>query len=150
ALPPAEQLLPSDTLLVVSIPDCAKMRRLYDKIPLAQFWEDPAMKPFREKFLSKCKAEFGGPLEHDLGVKLEAYTSLPQGQFTFALVKEDWNAMDGNPPAMIILLDAKEKSGQLKTNVAELRRKWLEAGKPLKAEKIRGIEFSVVPWSSNG
>jgi len=150
AIPPAEQLLPPDTLLVVTIPDCAKMRGVYNKIPLAQFWEDAAMKPFREKFLAKWKTEFVGSLERDLGVKMDAYTSLPQGQFTFALTKEDWNAIDGNSPAIIILLDAKERSGQLKTNLAELRKKWLEAGKPLKAEKIRGIEFSIVPWSSNG
>jgi hypothetical protein len=53
AIPSAERLLPPDTLLVVSAPDWAKVRDVYQKSPQAQFWNDPAMKPFREKFLAK-------------------------------------------------------------------------------------------------
>ena len=48
-----------------------------------------------------------------------------------------------------MLLDAKDKSDLLKTNLAALQKKWTDAGKPIRTETIRGIKFSVVPLSSN-
>jgi hypothetical protein len=50
---------------------------------------------------------------------------------------------------VILLLDAKGKSDLLKTNLAALRKKWADDGKPIHTETVRGIPFSVVPLSSN-
>ncbi len=36
------------------------------------------------------------------------------------------------------------KASQLKTNLADLKKKWIDAGKNVKTEKIRDIEFSVI------
>src|SRR5262245_38159583 len=69
AVPPPEKLLPPDTLFVVSAPDWTKLREVYKKSPQSQFWDDPAMKPFREKFQKKWDDDFVKPLERDLGVK---------------------------------------------------------------------------------
>ena len=52
-------------------------------------------------------------------------------------------------PGVLLLLDARGKSDLLKTNLAALRKKWTDAGKPMHNETIRGISFSVVPLSSN-
>src|SRR5437764_7107706 len=41
----------------------------------------------------------------------------------------------------MLLIDAKDKSSQLKTNLADLRKKWTDSGKKLKTEKIRDVEF---------
>src|SRR5262249_16878324 len=43
----------------------------------------------------------------------------------------------------------KSKSGQLKTNLTNLRKKWVDSGKTLRTEKIRDIEFSILSLSSN-
>jgi hypothetical protein len=48
-----------------------------------------------------------------------------------------------------LLLDTKSKSSQLRTNLAGLRQKWTQAGKPLQTETLHGISFSVVTLSSN-
>ena len=48
--------------------------------PQAQFWDDPALKPFREKFMAKWNEEVVKPLERDLGVKFDDYHALLQGQ----------------------------------------------------------------------
>lgn len=151
ALPPAEKLLPADTLLVFSVPDSAKLRVIYEKSAQARLWNDAAMKPFREKFLARWNEEFVGPLERDLGIKFDDYSALPQGQLTLAFTQNGWTGQPGNEaePGVLFLLDAKEKSGQLKTNLADLRKKWTDAGKALKTEKIRDLEFSIVPLSSN-
>ncbi len=62
----------------------AKTREIYSNSPQFQLWNDPAMKPFKDKFMDKLKTEFLTPLEHDLGIHFDDYTCLPQGQFTLA------------------------------------------------------------------
>src|SRR5689334_11818517 len=80
AIPPVEKLLPDDTLLLLTTPDYTKMRETYHNSPQTQFWSDPAMKPFKENFLSKLSEDFLRPLERDLGIHFSDYTNLPQGQ----------------------------------------------------------------------
>lgn len=151
AIPPAEKLLPPETLAVLTAPDWAKLNEYYRKAPQSQFWNDPAMKPFRDKFMAKWNDEIVKPLERDLGVKFEDYSALFQGQVTFAVLQENWQgkAKDDGVPAVIFLLDARDKSDLLKKNLATLRQKWAAAGKSIKTEKIRNVEFSIVPLTTN-
>ena len=149
AIPPAEQILPADTLLVITAPDCVKVRAVFKKSSPSQFWNDPAMRPFREKFLAKWNEEFVAPLERDLGVKFDDYGALFQGQCTFAITQEGWSAQSDDAPAVLFLLDARDKSDQLKKNLAALRKKWTDDGKALKTEKIRNVEFLVVALTTN-
>jgi len=148
-IPLAEKILPSDTLFVFSIPDYAKMRATFAKSPQSRLWNDSALKPFHDKFLAKWNDEFVGPLERDLGVKLDDYSALPQGQLTLAVTQDGWTGNNDAEPGVLLLLDAKDKSDQLKKNVADLRKRWTDAGKAIKTEKIRDLEFTIVPLSSN-
>ena len=144
AVPPPEKLLPADTLGVITVPDYAKARTAYEANASRQLWRDPAMKPFTEKLVNKVKEELITPLERQLGVKFTDYSGLIQGQLTFAVIQNGWQ---GNPtplPVWLLLVDAKEKSSQLKTNLADLKKKWLDAGKRLKSEKIRDVEFTTL------
>jgi hypothetical protein len=150
AIAPAENLLPADTLLLVTAPDFAAARAAIQRAPGWRFWNDPAMKPFHDKFMTRWREQFIAPLEHDLGVKLDDYASLPQGQFTFAITQDSWNGRDDSPPpGLVLLLDARDKGGLLKTNLDALRKKWTESGKAIHTETVRGIPFSVVTLSSN-
>jgi hypothetical protein len=147
AIPSPEKLLPEDTLFLVTAPDCARMREVYRTSPQTLLWQDPAMKPFREKFIAKLNEELLQPLERELGVQFSDYTNLPQGQLTLAITQNGWQSGSDQPPAVLLLLDARDKSGLLKTNLAHLRKKWVDAGKSIKTEKIRDIEFLTVPLS---
>src|ERR1700690_473453 len=69
AIPPAENLLPADTLLVITVPDCSTLRAAGRQSPQWLFWNDPAMKPFHDKFMAGLNGQFIAPLEHDLGVQ---------------------------------------------------------------------------------
>ena len=149
AIPPAENLLPSDTLFFLTVPDCAALRAAAHQSPQWLFWNDPAMKPFHDKFMAKLNEAFVAPLEHDLGVKLADFADLPQGQFTFAVTQNGWTGGDDPPPGMLLLLDARDKSDLLKTNLDALKKKWTDDGKPIRTENVRGISFSVVTLSSN-
>ncbi|HZL12531.1 MAG TPA: hypothetical protein VFC85_00170, partial [Verrucomicrobiae bacterium] len=150
AIPPAENLLPADTLLVISAPDCASFRATLHQSPQILLWNDPLMKPFRDKFMAKLHASLVAPLEHDLGVKLADFSDLPRGQLTFAVTQNGWDGIDEKKmPGILLLLDARDKSGLLKTNLAALQKKWQDADKPIRTETLRGIKFSIVPLSSN-
>jgi hypothetical protein len=150
AVPPAEKLLPADTLLLATAPDFAAVRAAARQSPGWRFWNDPAMKPFHDKFMAKWNEKFIASLEHDLGVKLGDFADLPQGQLTFAITQNGWNGSDDNQqPGLILLLDARDQGGLLKTNLDTLRKKWTENGKAIRTETVRGVSFSVVTLSSN-
>ena len=148
---PAEQLLPDDTLILLTIPDFAKAAAIYTNSPQVQFWNDDAMKPFRDKFMDKLRGKFISPLEHELGVHLDDYARLPQGQITVAMVQDGWlgNSDDTKMPSLLLLLDTKTNSTQLKKTLTDLKKKWVDAGRTVKTEKIRDIEFSEITVSSN-
>ena len=150
AVPSSENLLPADTLFVVTAPDFTATRAAARQSSGWLFWNDPAMKPFHDKFMARWNEQFIAPLERDLGVKFDDYASLPQGQFTFAITQNGWNgADDSQRPGLLLLVDARDKGGLLKTNLDALRKKWTENGKSIHTETVRGISFSVVTLSSN-
>ena len=148
-VPPPEQLLPDDTLILLTAPDFAKLRVICQKSPRSQLWSDPVMKPLRDKFESRWQEEVIKPIARDLNVSLDSYASLPQGQLTFAVTKNAWHGNDDQPLGFLLLLDAREKTDLLKTNLADIRKKWVGAGKTLKTETIRNLEFSVFPVTTN-
>ncbi len=147
AVLPAEKLLPDDTMALFTIPDFNQIRDIYQHSPQGRLWNDPAMKDFKDKFISKLTSDYITPLEHDLGVHFADYTNLPQGQVTFALIQNGWQGKDDPAPAFLVLLDTKDQSAQLKTNLADLKKKWVDAGKTIKTETIREVEFSVITLS---
>jgi hypothetical protein len=63
---------------------------------------------------------------------------------TFAVTQNGWDGTDEHPPGFLLLLDAGTNSESLKTNLAALQKKWLNDGKPIRTETVRGISFSVV------
>ena len=149
AIPPAENLLPSDTLFFLAIPDCAALRMAARQSPQWLFWSDTAMKPFHDKFVAKCKETLVAPLEQSLGLKVADFADLPQGQLTFAVTQNGWTGGDDQLPGVVLLLDTKDKSDLLKTTLDALKKKWADNGKAIRTEDVRGISFSVVTLSSN-
>jgi hypothetical protein len=164
AVPPAEKLLPDDTLAFVSVPDFAQARNIYSNSPQGRLWQDASMKAFKTKFMNKLTATLLAPLEKDLGIHLEDYAALPQGQFTVAVTQNGWDgagdffaatdgllsgASDGKLPGLVLLVDTQAQSSQLKTNLADLKKRLLDAGRTVRTEKIREVEFSVINLSTN-
>jgi hypothetical protein len=148
-VPPPEQLLPEDTLIMVTAPDFAKLRAIWQKSPKSQFWNDPAMKPLKDKFESRWQEEVVKPIARDLNVSFDTYANLAQGQLTFAVTKDAWQGNDDQPLGFLLLLDARDKAGLLKTNLADFRKQWVGAGKTVKTETFRSLEFSVFPVTTN-
>ena len=148
-IPAPEKLLPNDTLVLVTAPDAAKFRAIVKDSPQHQLWNDPAMKAFKDKFDAKFKSDLVAPLEKELGVKFSDYEGLAQGQVTFAVIQNGWEGKTNALPGWILLIDTKEKSGALKSNLASLKKKWVDAGKQIKTEKIREIDFATLITSTD-
>jgi hypothetical protein len=144
AILPPEKLLPKDTALVVTMPDFVAARGLMTNSPFGRLWQDPALKPFKDKFIDKFTTNVITPLERNLGLQLSSYQVLAQGQATFALLPAGRQDKTEDRFSKIFLLDTKDKEAQLRANLADIRQKWAAAGKPMKTRKIRDIDFTTL------
>ena len=63
AVPPAPQLFPNDTVLLLSVADWAGAKSTMSAAPLGQLWADPAMRPFLEDVDKKVIAYFMGVMD---------------------------------------------------------------------------------------
>ncbi len=142
--PAAEKLLPADTLGFFTVPDWTKAQAAFTNSTSGQLWADPAMQAFKESFLEKFNAEKIQPLEKELGFQFTNFLNLARGQFTLGVVPNGWDGRSERQPGLLWLLDVKENSPQLKTNLAALRKQWTESGRKLRVEKIHDVEFTVV------
>jgi hypothetical protein len=140
--PPAAQLLPSDTLFVVSVPDWDKAAAFWSDSSYGRLWRDPSMKAFKEHFVDKLQAEFAGPVQRELGIKWTDYLGLLHGQVTVAVTQNGWGTRLDAKPGVLLLVDCKDQQDALKTRLSELKKKWVDAGKQLKTEQIRDVEFT--------
>lgn len=148
AVPPAEQLLPSDTMGVFTIPDWAKSSQVYGQSPAVQLWHDPEMKAFKEKFMNQFQTEILTPLERELGIKFEDYCALCQGQFTVAFNLKPGDKIEDTKAEWFVIIDSKDKADQLTKTLADLKKKWTDGGKQVKTEKVRDVEFSVLSFTA--
>ena len=147
--PPPDKLLPADTLAVLTLPDYASVRKASQQNPARQLWDDPAMKPFKDKFMAKFQSDLVKPLEKEFGLKFADYSGLAQGQVTLALTPGEWDGENDAGPGFLLLLDARDKSDQLKTNLSAIKQKWIDGGKKLKTDKIRDVEFTTLIFNSD-
>jgi hypothetical protein len=107
AVLPAEKLLPDNTLLYVSLPDCGKLRTNFDTSLQGQFWSDPNMKPFKDNFLKKFSSDVVSPVEKELGINFSDFKELAQGQFAFAFIAPGPDGQADLPPYLVLLLYTK-------------------------------------------
>lgn len=143
-VPPPEKLLPADTVAVLTFPEYAKSSAAWRQWPASLLWADGSMRPFKDKFMNKLRSEVIDPLEKELGIKFSDYTSLAQGQMTFAFVANGWDTATPKEPGVLVLVDARDKSESLKTNLAALKTRWVDSGKQVRPEKIRNVDFSTL------
>ena len=149
AVTSAERLLPADTAAIVTIPDFAKARAAWKTAAMSQLWADPAMRKFTEKFEERVKAEVVTPLERELGVKLADYSELFQGQITYAVTGFQRGDKGVGRMMWLLLLDSRDKGEVVRKNLAELKKKWLENGRPLKTDRVRDMETITLVMSSD-
>jgi hypothetical protein len=146
---PPERFLAADTVAFVAVPDWAAASAAWRSNALGQFWADPAMRPFREKFQSRFTTEVIGPLQQELGLDLAALSGLIQGQITLAITATSPDGLPAKNTGFLLLADAGNASNALSTNLAAWRKKWVDSGRPIKSLTIRQTEFTLLSLSLN-
>jgi hypothetical protein len=146
--PRAANLLPPDTIAVVSVPDWEQAAALFKASPQGQLWQDPAVKPLRERFLQQIRDEYAAPLQRGMGVDLAEFARLFSGQVTFALTANGGGNKLAARPGILLMADTKNQQDTIKTRLDELRKRWVDAGRKLKTETIRNLEFTTLIISS--
>jgi hypothetical protein len=102
------------------------------------------MQPFIKKLLAKWNADIIAPLEREMGIKFADYLALAKGQLTVAVVRDGWEGEKDKMPSLLLMIDSKDKSADLESKLADLRKRWTETGKQVKTEKIRDVDFYTV------
>lgn len=145
AAPLPAQYLPADTLALVTVPDWTSFETALTTTPLGRLWNDPAMRPFREKTGENLQAKLLGEGEKELGIKAADFLPLLQGQVTLALLAGEWKpSQPDTMPSFIAIVDAKDHADQLKARLAEVREKLTATKRPARTIKIRDVEFTTV------
>jgi hypothetical protein len=143
ATPPAAQLLPADTLALVSVPDWDKATVYWNQSAQGKLWHEPALKAFREKLVQNWQEELT-KFEHDFQVKLPDYFDLLHGQITVALTPRTNPEHPDSRMGVLVLMDTKDKPEALKVRLTEQKKKWVDQGKTVKTERIRDAEFTAL------
>jgi hypothetical protein len=149
-VPAPDRLLPADTLLLVTVPDCQAAATGWQQHPLHRFWNDPAMGPFRDKLTATVRREWITPLETELGHPLTEITGLLRGQLTLALVQNGWPDQRGRRPAFLVFADTGDRAERMGEFLGEWRKHLEESGTPVKAEPIGNRDFFSVQLSTDG
>ena len=143
-IPPAAQLLPADTLALISVPDWDKAAQYWTQSAQGRLLQDPALGPFKAQLTARWKARLIAHFEKKWGIKLTDYLELLHGQATLAMTKGDWGARPDGQPGFVLLLDTKDRQAALATRLAEFKQKWIDSGNLLKHDRIRDLEFTTL------
>jgi hypothetical protein len=100
ARPKSVELLPEDTLGLVSIADTQDLAQRFMNTSLGQMSQDPQMKPVVDELYGSM-SELVASVKDYIGLSLPEIVALPHGEVTFAVV-----AVKDASPAYVFLFDA--------------------------------------------
>ncbi|MGZ5543810.1 MAG: hypothetical protein ACXWIU_03970 [Limisphaerales bacterium] len=141
---PPEKLLPKDTVFVLTAPDAPKAWSTMTNSPYGKMWADPAVKAFKDKFISNFQTEVLAPIEREFGFKFDDYAGIARGQFTIAVIQNPGATKPEDRYARLLIIDTKDQAGKLRTNLVEVKKKWVDSGKANRTEKIRDLDFTTL------
>jgi len=141
-------LLPNDTLLLGPPSDFHKLSEIYRQSPPARFLNDPAMKPFTDKFISKWKEEFLKAAPARAGCRFRQFRqACCKAKQLFAVTQTAGTARTDQAPGLLLLLDTRDKSLQLKKPISFQFRRNGWTPQEIRVEKIRDVEFLFLTMS---
>jgi len=132
-----ESILPANTFALSTVPDANAARTAFNAVPLMRFWNDPSMARFTEKFSFAVEKNILEPLLIQANLDINEYSSLLQGQLTFALTRQVGEEI----PGAIFILDSGKNSETLKEKLADLRETLVDNAVPHDRLRIQGTDF---------
>ena len=132
-----ESILPANTFALSTVPDVSAARAALNAAPLGRLWNDPSMARFTEKFSFAVEKNILEPLLIQGNFDINEYSSLLQGQLTFALTRREGEEI----PGIVFILDSGIKSEVLKEKLADLRTTLVDNARPHDRLRIQGTDF---------
>ncbi|SVB36113.1 uncharacterized protein METZ01_LOCUS188967, partial [marine metagenome] len=132
-----ESILPANTFALSTVPDVSAARAALNAAPLGRLWNDPSMARFTEKFSFAVEKNILEPLLIQGNFDINEYSSLLQGQLTFALTRQEGEEI----PGIVFILDSGIKSEVLKEKLADLRTALVDNASPHDRLRIQGTDF---------
>lgn len=143
----AEAWLPGNTLGVVRVPNTAAARIQWAENPWHQLWRDPAMQPFRERFMAQLGRDQLDSRREQPGLSLTEAIGLAQGELVLALVPPMRNQFTLDRIQFLLLIDVGDQAAgarqQLRPPVAEPNAQ-NETGSDGTASPV-GLEATITP-----
>ena len=107
--PPAQQLLPADTAVFISVSDAGDLSARFMNTSMGRMSQDPQMKPFVEHVYGSLADVVAG-MQDRVGLSLPEMLAIPQGEVSLAVI-----APEGETPVVVLLVDAGEHLGNVRT-----------------------------------
>lgn len=148
ATPAAHELLPEDSLVVLTFPDWKAFTEARSIQQGMQLWNDPAMRPFREHFMKGFRKDVLNEFQSKLGMNLEDLVAIPQGQWTVALTEMDL-AGETEEPGAVTLLDGGDNTEGMDQLMKRVREEWKSRKVETRPERIRGVEFERILFDAD-
>ena len=141
AAPSPEALLPAEAVLVVAAPDYASAKKHFKGSASGQFWDSAEFRPFRKKLADGFEANVLAKIEEELAVDFEAFEEMASGPVALAVVP---GQAAGEEPALLLLLDAGQKSITLRRTLTRMEREWKKAKRNVSRTEIGDVDFTTV------
>lgn len=120
-VPPAEELLPSDTLFYLTIPDANRSSQTWSSQAPARLWADPVMRPFRDHFEGQIRTRILRPFEELTQFGWTDLLKKTPAQITFAVLPSDATNTPNRDLSFLLLLDCGDKGPEVAEKIAALR-----------------------------
>ncbi len=107
---PSDSLLPATTKGYLSIPNLAQLRDQFNRSPLGQLANDPAMKPFVEGFKRQVRQQGMKQLEQ-FGLSWDELDGIPSGEVAVAAIQV---SIDESAVALIVDVTGHDRQAEAK------------------------------------
>ncbi len=138
ARPQAKELLPEDTLGLVSITDTQDLAQRFMNTSLGLMSQDPQMKPVIDQLYGSM-SELVASLQDKIGLSLPDIVALPHGEITVAVV-----AIKDAPPAFVFLFDAGDQIANARVLLQRAADAAVNNGAAKQEESVKDAKITIL------
>ena len=135
---PAAELLPENTLGMISISDTRDLAARFMNTDLGRMTQDPQMKPFVIQLYSSL-SDLVATFQDRIGLSLAEIVALPQGEVTFAVVP-----VKDAPPAYVLMMDAGDQINNARTLLQRGVEEAVKSGATKQEETVKDTKITIV------
>ncbi|MEX0585124.1 MAG: hypothetical protein WD176_00675, partial [Pirellulales bacterium] len=133
----ATELLPKETAAFLHIPSAPGLAEKFRTTAMGRMLRDPKIKPLVEDLYGSAVKAFA-QVEEQLGVSLPQILSIPQGEFSIAVI-----APDDSRPQFLVLIDAGEQLASAEKLIEKAKSALEQQGLPKTSETVEGTKLTI-------